>query len=66
MSIPTNLEIPEERGVCNFTQSVARAIVYPSHYSVSKFRTKNSRKRFNDYIMQLSVRVWRKANNEII
>jgi hypothetical protein len=65
MSIPTCLEVPEERGVCNFTQSVTRAIVYPSHCSASKLQTKNSRRRFIYYIMQLSVRVWRKANNEI-
>jgi hypothetical protein len=64
MSIPTSSDIPKERGVFDFTQSVARAIVYPSHYSVFKFRAMNSRKRFIYYIMQLSVRVWREANNE--
>ncbi len=31
MNIPTSLEIPEETGVCNFRQNVARVIVYPSN-----------------------------------
>lgn len=48
MSIPTSLGVPEERGVYNFTQSVARAIVCPSHCSVPKFSDKEFEKKIEE------------------